>query len=190
MASRVDEMDKHIGQKLKMARIVRGMSQDELGQTVNITFQQIQKYEKGLNRISANRLKQFADLLKVSIDYFFRKEDMFGSNEALAESAIKIFEYTNQNNKEQNSNQEIEENNNQIHQHNFQDPLSNIQNKSKRREKIQKFLKKTSKNTLEDFEPNNSNEEEKELLDSYRSIQSSAVKKHILSLIKSMKDNT
>jgi transcriptional regulator with XRE-family HTH domain len=68
-------VDCHVGQRVKLARLAKGMSQTSLGNAVGITFQQIQKYEKGTNRISASRLSQFAALLAVDIPFFFQGSD-------------------------------------------------------------------------------------------------------------------
>jgi transcriptional regulator with XRE-family HTH domain len=64
-------VDVHVGNRLKLRRALVGMSQDKLGQIVGLTFQQIQKYEKGANRIGASRLYQFATILDVPPAYFF-----------------------------------------------------------------------------------------------------------------------
>ena len=67
-------IDHHLGNKLRVARIAYkedGLSQDELARQVGITFQQIQKYEKGLNRISASRLYWFTKILGVNFEFFF-----------------------------------------------------------------------------------------------------------------------
>ena len=64
-------VDVHVGNRLKLRRTIIGMSQDKLGQTVGLTFQQIQKYEKGANRIGASRLYQFATVLDVPPAWFF-----------------------------------------------------------------------------------------------------------------------
>ena len=64
-------VDVHVGNRLKLRRTMVGMSQDKLGQMVGLTFQQIQKYEKGANRIGASRLFQFATILDVPPAYFF-----------------------------------------------------------------------------------------------------------------------
>ena len=66
-----NSVDVHVGNRLKLRRTMVGMSQDRLGQMVGLTFQQIQKYEKGANRIGASRLYQFATLLDVPPAYFF-----------------------------------------------------------------------------------------------------------------------
>lgn len=66
-----NSVDVHVGNRLKLRRTMVGMSQDKLGQMVGLTFQQIQKYEKGANRIGASRLFQFATILDVPPAYFF-----------------------------------------------------------------------------------------------------------------------
>ena len=68
-------LDKDIGERLRILRALRGYSQVGLGKRVNVTFQQIQKYEWGDNRISASRLMEFANILGVSPNYFFGLED-------------------------------------------------------------------------------------------------------------------
>lgn len=64
-------VDKHVGVRLRRQRHARGLSQQELAHLVGISFQQIQKYESGTNRVSASRLQQFADALKVTPVFFF-----------------------------------------------------------------------------------------------------------------------
>lgn len=66
-----DELDAEIGRRLREARIVRGMSQTELGDALGITFQQIQKYEKGLNRIGSGRLFKISRILCLPVTYFY-----------------------------------------------------------------------------------------------------------------------
>jgi transcriptional regulator with XRE-family HTH domain len=68
-------VDVFVGGRLKIRRTYVGMSQERLGQHVGLTFQQIQKYEKGANRIGASRLYQFSRLLKVPPAYFFEGID-------------------------------------------------------------------------------------------------------------------
>ena len=68
-------IDQHIGPRLKTKRLERGISQEELGKAANITFQQIQKYEKSANRISASTLYTLAKYLGVKIGYFFEGID-------------------------------------------------------------------------------------------------------------------
>lgn len=68
-------MDAAVGARLRSARQLAGMSQTDLARRVGVTFQQVQKYEKGMNRIGASRLQQFAELLNVSPAYFFEGAD-------------------------------------------------------------------------------------------------------------------
>ena len=67
-------VDVHVGSRLRLRRTLLGISQEKLGESVNLTFQQIQKYERGANRIGASRLYEFSRILEISISYFF--EDM------------------------------------------------------------------------------------------------------------------
>jgi transcriptional regulator with XRE-family HTH domain len=62
--------DKKLGEKIRTRRVLAGMSQDDLGKAIGVTFQQIQKYEKGVNRVSAIRLEQIAGAVGESISYF------------------------------------------------------------------------------------------------------------------------
>jgi transcriptional regulator with XRE-family HTH domain len=64
--------DVEIGQKIRALRLERGLSQEELGREVGVTFQQIQKYERGANRVSAGRLQRIADALQVAVTFFYR----------------------------------------------------------------------------------------------------------------------
>ena len=61
----------HLGKKLRMRRLSLGLTQTNVAQAINVTFQQIQKYEKGTNGVSSNRLMQLSKFLKVPIIYFF-----------------------------------------------------------------------------------------------------------------------
>ncbi len=64
-------VDVHVGGKVRLRRTLLGMSQEMLGDAVGLTFQQIQKYESGFNRVSASRLWQFSNVLDAPISYFF-----------------------------------------------------------------------------------------------------------------------
>jgi DNA-binding XRE family transcriptional regulator len=64
-------MDKHVGARVRMRRMELGMSQATLGIRLGLTFQQVQKYEKGWNRIGASRLSQIAEILEVPVSWFF-----------------------------------------------------------------------------------------------------------------------
>lgn len=66
-----DSVDVHVGKRLQLRRSLLGLSQEKLGEAVGLTFQQIQKYEKGLNRISSGKLFQFSNILDVPVQYFF-----------------------------------------------------------------------------------------------------------------------
>jgi transcriptional regulator with XRE-family HTH domain len=64
-------IDKHVGSRVRMRRMMISMSQEKLGEKLGITFQQIQKYEKGTNRVGASRLQQIANVLGVPVVFFF-----------------------------------------------------------------------------------------------------------------------
>ncbi|GGG32418.1 helix-turn-helix domain-containing protein [Chelatococcus composti] len=64
-------IDKHVGSRVRMRRMFIGMSQEKLGESLGLTFQQVQKYEKGTNRIGASRLQQIAKVLGVPVEFFF-----------------------------------------------------------------------------------------------------------------------
>jgi transcriptional regulator with XRE-family HTH domain len=63
--------DQHVGSWMRMRRMMLGISQKKLGKGIGFTFQQVQKYEKGVNRIGASRLQQIAQILQVPVDFFF-----------------------------------------------------------------------------------------------------------------------
>ena len=64
-------IDKHVGSRVRMRRMMLGMSQEKLGDALGLTFQQVQKYEKGTNRIGASRLQQISLILQVPVAFFF-----------------------------------------------------------------------------------------------------------------------
>jgi transcriptional regulator with XRE-family HTH domain len=64
-------IDRHVGTRVRMRRMLAGVSQEKLGDALGLTFQQVQKYEKGTNRISASRLQQIAKMLEVPVSFFF-----------------------------------------------------------------------------------------------------------------------
>ena len=66
-----DNFNIHLGKKLRMRRLSLGLTQTKVAQAINVTFQQIQKYEKGTNGVNSNRLMQLSQFLKVPIIYFF-----------------------------------------------------------------------------------------------------------------------
>lgn len=75
-----DPIDIHVGQRLRLRRNLLGMSQEQLGKASGLTFQQIQKYERGTNRMGASRLYQLGRLLNVDVAFFF--EDMVAQSPA------------------------------------------------------------------------------------------------------------
>ena len=76
-----DNFNIHLGKKLRMRRLSLGLTQTKVAQAINVTFQQIQKYEKGTNGVNSNRLMQLSQFLKVPIIYFFEDyKDFRGSN--------------------------------------------------------------------------------------------------------------
>ncbi len=74
------EVDAHVGGRVRIRRTLLGMNQTQLGEALGVSFQQVQKYEKGANRISASRLYQTSRVLDVPVSYFF--EDLPESGEA------------------------------------------------------------------------------------------------------------
>jgi transcriptional regulator with XRE-family HTH domain len=64
-------IDRHVGSRVRMRRMLASISQEKLGEALGLTFQQVQKYEKGTNRISASRLQQIAKMLDVPVSFFF-----------------------------------------------------------------------------------------------------------------------
>ena len=68
----VSAVDVHVGHRIRMARLAGGLSQQAVAEALGLTFQQVQKYEKGANRIGAGRLYQIAGVLNVPVAYFFQ----------------------------------------------------------------------------------------------------------------------
>jgi transcriptional regulator with XRE-family HTH domain len=64
-------IDKHVGSRIRLRRMMLGMSQGTLGSALGLTFQQVQKYEKGANRVGASRLQQLSQTLQVPVAFFF-----------------------------------------------------------------------------------------------------------------------
>src|SRR2546425_41241 len=72
MAKKVpNPIDKHVGSRVRMRRLMLGMSQEKLGDALRLTFQQVQKYEKGTNRMGASRLQHISHILQVTVPFFF-----------------------------------------------------------------------------------------------------------------------
>ncbi len=85
-------IDVHVGNRMRMRRQIVGMSQEKLGELLGITFQQVQKYEKGTNRISASRLFYSAKTLGVPVQFFYDDlpgmDDRGGMGEASGEDSV------------------------------------------------------------------------------------------------------
>ena len=79
-------IDVHVGRRIRLRRTLLGLSQEKLGEALNITFQQVQKYERGSNRVSASRLWDTAQILDVPISFFF--DDM--TDDTAANSPRKV----------------------------------------------------------------------------------------------------
>jgi transcriptional regulator with XRE-family HTH domain len=76
MANSPNTADLYAGSKLRLQRQIRHMSQTDLARSLGVTFQQVQKYEKGVNRISASRLQNAASILGVPVSFFFKDDDV------------------------------------------------------------------------------------------------------------------
>jgi transcriptional regulator with XRE-family HTH domain len=90
-------VDVHVGKRLRLRRIILGMSQESIGTAIGVTFQQVQKYERGVNRMGSSRLFEFSKILSVPVSYFF--EEFEGdvsphmSAPGMAEEAASNFEH-------------------------------------------------------------------------------------------------
>lgn len=71
MSEKPNPIDVHVGRRLRLRRTLLGMSQERLGQLLGLTFQQIQKYERGVNRIGSSRLYELGQILDVPVSFFF-----------------------------------------------------------------------------------------------------------------------
>ena len=79
--------NRHLGSKLRMRRLALGLTQTKVAQAINVTFQQIQKYEKGTNGISSMRIMQLANFLKVPVVYFFEDYPSYEGSVSSSESS-------------------------------------------------------------------------------------------------------
>ncbi|HZP09011.1 helix-turn-helix transcriptional regulator [Methyloceanibacter sp.] len=73
-------VDAHVGSRVRLRRMLLGMSQERLGESMGLTFQQVQKYEKGVNRIGASRLFQISKILDVPVQFFFEEAPHVGGD--------------------------------------------------------------------------------------------------------------
>ncbi|MFP6756792.1 MAG: helix-turn-helix transcriptional regulator, partial [Alphaproteobacteria bacterium] len=71
MAANPNPVDIHVGSRIRLRRTLLGMSQEKLGKAIGLTFQQVQKYERGTNRVGSSRLFQLAKILDVPVSFFF-----------------------------------------------------------------------------------------------------------------------
>ena len=79
-AKSTNSHDLEVGQRIRARRMAKGMSQTELGSMLGVTFQQVQKYERGINRVGAGRLVRVAEALDVPISFFFGATDGAGED--------------------------------------------------------------------------------------------------------------
>ncbi|MHA1524477.1 MAG: helix-turn-helix domain-containing protein [Alphaproteobacteria bacterium] len=81
-------IDQHVGGRVRLRRMLVGMSQEQLGEKLSLTFQQVQKYEKGANRISASKLWQISKILGVTVQFFYDgiDEAQAGAEQSFAEN--------------------------------------------------------------------------------------------------------
>ena len=87
------ELNRHLGKQLRARRSVLGLTQTQVARAINVTFQQIQKYEKGTNGVSSSRLLQLANFLKVPVKYFFEEYKDFQNLESQAknDNSLEVF---------------------------------------------------------------------------------------------------
>src|SRR4051812_10879278 len=85
-------IDKHVGSRVRMQRMMLGMSQEKLGDALGLTFQQVQKYEKGTNRIGASRLQHICRILQVPVSFFFEgAPEIPGQTTGMGESPAPLY---------------------------------------------------------------------------------------------------
>ena len=97
-------VDIYVGRRLRLKRTILGLSQEAVGKQIGVTFQQIQKYERGINRMGASRLYDFAKALGVQVSYFFEGFSDYVSDEgaglAMGEPEAQRYEHEKLNNRE------------------------------------------------------------------------------------------
>ena len=86
--------DKYVGSRVRMRRLMLSMSQEKLGEKLGLTFQQVQKYEKGTNRIGASRLQHISQILKVPVSFFF--EGVSGGKQSEDGSKAPVADYVSE----------------------------------------------------------------------------------------------
>ncbi len=87
------ELNQHLGKQLRARRSALGLTQTQVARAINVTFQQIQKYEKGTNGVSSSRLLQLANFLKVPVKYFFEEFKDFQDSDSLTkiDNSLEVF---------------------------------------------------------------------------------------------------
>jgi transcriptional regulator with XRE-family HTH domain len=86
-----DPIDVEVGRRIRLQRRLKGMNQRSLGEALGVTFQQVQKYEKGTNRVGASRLSDLSHFLGVPVSYFFESEQSHNDAEGLEAHEMKQF---------------------------------------------------------------------------------------------------
>jgi len=86
-------IDQHVGARLRLRRSLLQMSQSELGEKLGVTFQQVQKYERGTNRIGASRLFHVARVMEVPVSYFFEGLDTEGASELKGPDSETLYDF-------------------------------------------------------------------------------------------------
>lgn len=97
MAANPNPVDIHVGSRVRLRRTLLGMSQEKLGAALNLTFQQVQKYERGTNRIGSSRLYQLSRILDVPVSFFFDDMPLSGpgAGTGLSEDGQETFDHEN-----------------------------------------------------------------------------------------------
>lgn len=103
VSKKVHPIDAHVGLRVRLRRQMLGISQNELGHQLGVTFQQIQKYEKGANRIGASRLYEIANALNINVQYFYDNVEIAKANldkktdnefdDISAAESVKLYQY-------------------------------------------------------------------------------------------------
>ncbi|MFZ5609404.1 MAG: helix-turn-helix domain-containing protein [Pseudomonadota bacterium] len=94
MTSKPDPVDVHVGSRVRLRRTLLGMSQEKLGDALGLTFQQVQKYERGANRIGSSRLFQLSKILDVPVSFFFDDlgPELAGTARGMSDAGAQPFE--------------------------------------------------------------------------------------------------
>jgi transcriptional regulator with XRE-family HTH domain len=91
MTKKANPIDGQVGNRVRIRRMLIGMSQEKLGDLLGLTFQQVQKYEKGINRIGAGRLFEIARILDVPIDFFY--DGVGATSDGVGEARAPVMEF-------------------------------------------------------------------------------------------------